>query len=239
MVRCVVCGRRKGKRRCPLKRALICSRCCGAYREEWEDCPEECPYMSSETRREVREEDQVPQWEVRYLALRKSLFPDVVQLTTAVVFEMHTYLWCSEEGETPPTDAELSATYDRVRRRLGGLFVAGDERDALAEFLLEEVEEGLFPGDTERPAGRRVLQEVLSRLSELAAERAENRPAWGGYWEELETIFLSLRDDMRKRMGRGRARRSSLILPAGESESDEQEDTGGRKFVSEEGGLWV
>jgi hypothetical protein len=42
---CAVCGRRKGRRACPAKGALICSVCCGTKRRVEIACPGDCVYL--------------------------------------------------------------------------------------------------------------------------------------------------------------------------------------------------
>ncbi|MEE8587558.1 MAG: hypothetical protein V3T83_22195 [Acidobacteriota bacterium] len=46
-MKCILCGQRKGKRRCPAKNSLICARCCGEKRMVEVDCPPDCNYLES------------------------------------------------------------------------------------------------------------------------------------------------------------------------------------------------
>lgn len=46
MAKCVRCGQRKGKRRCPALDGDICTLCCGTERGESIDCPETCAYWT-------------------------------------------------------------------------------------------------------------------------------------------------------------------------------------------------
>jgi hypothetical protein len=43
---CPLCRRRKGKRACPARGAMICSQCCGAKRLVEIDCPSDCIYLT-------------------------------------------------------------------------------------------------------------------------------------------------------------------------------------------------
>ncbi len=52
---CVICRRRKGKRRCPAKNALICAQCCGEKRVVEIDCPADCLYLSEGQRYQVQQ----------------------------------------------------------------------------------------------------------------------------------------------------------------------------------------
>ncbi len=45
MSKCVKCKSRKGKRFCPSLSGLICSLCCGMYREKEINCPDSCKYL--------------------------------------------------------------------------------------------------------------------------------------------------------------------------------------------------
>ena len=45
MNKCIKCKSRKGKRYCSALSGLICSLCCGKYREKEIDCPESCIYL--------------------------------------------------------------------------------------------------------------------------------------------------------------------------------------------------
>ena len=50
--KCPVCNQRKGKRECPRKESLICSRCCGQIREP-KKCPSDCFYFKSFNQRSI------------------------------------------------------------------------------------------------------------------------------------------------------------------------------------------
>ena len=45
MSACSLCGRRKGRRACPARGALICSVCCGTKRRVEIACPDDCVYL--------------------------------------------------------------------------------------------------------------------------------------------------------------------------------------------------
>lgn len=46
-MKCLLCGRRKGKRFCPAKNALICPQCCAEKRVIEVACPRDCTYLRS------------------------------------------------------------------------------------------------------------------------------------------------------------------------------------------------
>ena len=46
MASCPLCRKRKGRRLCPAKGALICSQCCGTKRRVEIACPDDCSYLS-------------------------------------------------------------------------------------------------------------------------------------------------------------------------------------------------
>ncbi|GEM_PF-760039 len=45
MSKCVVCNKRKGKRKCPALSGLICAECCGTKRMKEINCPLDCVYL--------------------------------------------------------------------------------------------------------------------------------------------------------------------------------------------------
>ena len=45
--KCIVCGRRMGKRRCLGIQGAICSQCCGSERRKTIDCPSDCTYLNT------------------------------------------------------------------------------------------------------------------------------------------------------------------------------------------------
>lgn len=51
--KCPVCNQRKGKRECPRKESLICSRCCGQIREP-KKCSSDCFYFKSFDQRSIK-----------------------------------------------------------------------------------------------------------------------------------------------------------------------------------------
>ncbi len=46
-MKCILCGKRKGKRFCPAKSTSICTQCCGEKRVVEIDCPSDCAHLSS------------------------------------------------------------------------------------------------------------------------------------------------------------------------------------------------
>ena len=48
MAKCVHCGQRKGKRRCPALDGDICTLCCGTGRGQTIECPETCVFWTGE-----------------------------------------------------------------------------------------------------------------------------------------------------------------------------------------------
>ena len=48
MAKCVHCGQRKGKRRCPAVEGDICTLCCGTVRGQTIECPETCVFWTGE-----------------------------------------------------------------------------------------------------------------------------------------------------------------------------------------------
>ena len=46
-MKCILCGKRKGKRFCPAKNTSICAQCCGEKRVVEIDCPSDCVFLSS------------------------------------------------------------------------------------------------------------------------------------------------------------------------------------------------
>jgi hypothetical protein len=55
-VKCPLCGSRRGKRRCPAKRADICAICCGEKRVVEIDCPQDCQWLRDGQANELRRE---------------------------------------------------------------------------------------------------------------------------------------------------------------------------------------
>ncbi len=46
-MKCILCGKRRGKRFCPAKNAYICPQCCGQKRVVEILCPSDCGYLST------------------------------------------------------------------------------------------------------------------------------------------------------------------------------------------------
>ncbi len=46
-MKCILCGKRKGKRFCPAKDTSICAQCCGEKRVVEIDCPSDCVFLST------------------------------------------------------------------------------------------------------------------------------------------------------------------------------------------------
>jgi hypothetical protein len=74
-MRCRLCAKRKGKRACPARGAVICSQCCGTKRLVEIDCPPDCIYLTGA---------HAPRWEGRAAERERDerrLGPNVAGLT--------------------------------------------------------------------------------------------------------------------------------------------------------------
>ena len=167
---CPLCAKRKGRRVCPAKGALICSQCCGSKRLVLIDCPDDCAYLGggapgwsreSEKRKDARrlypmvESLSDAQAQLLFLGLMgivalRARHPDLDdRLLASAVLALRKTTETRRNGlvyEHPPDDARAQA----LVRELAGIFEAEGEdgrkaapadRDLLA--VLEGLEAGL------------------------------------------------------------------------------------------------
>lgn len=91
-MKCILCGKRKGKRHCPAKNSLICARCCGEKRMVEVDCPPDCNYLESGHIHQARRkfihqltQEQSPARAQRYLDTARNYGEVLARLEQAIL----------------------------------------------------------------------------------------------------------------------------------------------------------
>ncbi len=182
---CVICEKRKAKRFCPAKSAMICAICCGQEREVTIDCPSDCPHLiASREHYEKRlpsDWDTIPFAERRIsrsvLAGHDRLFLDIAYAVcesarenpSLVDSDVIAAMVALAEGfdtlskgviyEKPPDHRMQRELYDALKKAVEG----NKERDR----------EGLkVPASVPEPE----MRDVLILLTQLVAMRSNGRP---------------------------------------------------------------
>jgi hypothetical protein len=107
-MKCVLCGRRKGKRYCPAKNDSICAQCCGEKRILEIDCPDSCEYLRVGRNRETDEYTRF----VRNMHGRREMHERVLRENQGVVAHLE-YMLAQERRSTRDLrDKEVAEALD-------------------------------------------------------------------------------------------------------------------------------
>lgn len=183
-MKCVHCGRRKGKRGCPLLGADICPACCAEVRAERRRCPESCPFLAaSESYQAQRRKEKILAHGGAYIDERLRIFSDEEDLEAVGEIEHIVYLWERSRGRA--SDEEIARAYEGLATLRGTIAIVGEAPHPLAS-LLHEIIDG-FP-HCGKLAGPRIVGicRSLARLARAAgAEGGQNSER--AYLERLES----------------------------------------------------
>ena len=113
-MKCILCNRRKGKRHCPAKNAMICAQCCGEKRILEIDCPESCPYLKAGRSHEVQLES------ARHLRtsdpMKQQMRARVLSRFEPVVAHLEYVLAEERRASRNLTDSEVAEAVDLLLR---------------------------------------------------------------------------------------------------------------------------
>ena len=151
---CVICQKRKAKRFCPAKAAMICAICCGNEREVTIDCPSDCPYLIAS--REHYEERHAVEWEKMPFAGRK--IQRSILIAHEKLFLELSYVICDYARENPAlVDLDVIAAMQSL----------AESYETLTKGILYE-----------KPPDHRMQRELYDKLK-LAVEEYKGRQGQG------------------------------------------------------------
>lgn len=176
-MKCVLCGKRKGKRFCPAKNTYICAQCCGEKRVVEINCPPGCVYLTS---------GQGYQSAKKYVA---QLYREEDPARRRRLYE-NSRRWAQLLYELEETIVHFAA----------GLRSFPDQNVLEAVRLLQETykteEKGLiYEHPSPNPLVQRLLRELRQRLEAKRAEVGEETPLLkrGDILNCLEVIETDIR----------------------------------------------
>ena len=193
-MKCVVCGVRKGKRRCPAKTAMICAPCCGEKRVLEIDCPESCEYLKAGRQNESSFHARLlVNPDPQYSAKRRRVLTEFKE-----IFAHIEYFLASERQTTRSlTDKEvaeaLSLLLDALRTEEKGIiFERGSSNpyvDGLRRRLGELIASHRNPEEPDAPRIKlRDAIEILESVAEVMEGYLHAAPAVRGYVDFLARI---------------------------------------------------
>ena len=143
---CAICQKRKAKRLCPAKSAMICPVCCGNEREVTIDCPSDCTYLIAS--REHYEERHAVDWDKIPFAGKE--IPRAILLAHEKLFLELSYVICDYARENPAlVDSDVIAAMQ-----------------SLAE-TYETLTKGIL---YEKPPDHRMQRELYDKLKKAVEE---------------------------------------------------------------------
>jgi hypothetical protein len=211
-MKCVLCSRRKGKRFCPAKNALICAQCCGEKRVLEIDCPESCEYLKIGRSRESQQEG------VRFFRTsdpgEQTKRARVLDKFEPVIVDIQTLIALERQAVHDLTDGDVADALDCLIKTLrteekGILYetTSGNLRaESLRRQLVGLVESYRHPKEPERP--RVPLTDAIECLEVLHAVIARHLESGPTALSFVDFLGRNL-----KRSDRSGPSPSSIIIP--------------------------
>ncbi len=143
-MKCILCGKRKGKRFCPAKNTLICAQCCGEKRVVEIACPADCVYLKSgQSYQTVKK--YVAQMDQEEDPIRRRKLLETNQRFSALLFEIEQVVIHFTQGLHAFQDKSileavrlLEETYKTEEK---GLIYEHQSADPLAQALFTDLRE--------------------------------------------------------------------------------------------------
>jgi len=173
-MKCVICGKRKGKRSCPARRALICPQCCGEKRGIEIKCPLDCQYyvegQKNQQERIARERLKKEGMEV--FIKRAELFRKNPEFYSRTGFLLATLF--RENGRL--TDSDVAQALELVRKTLDtekkGLIYGHKSNDIVIDNIAAKILDLIveFKDNPELLQNRVTVSHVLGVIEEFISE---------------------------------------------------------------------
>lgn len=211
-MKCILCGRRKGKRFCPAKNTSICAQCCGEKRVLEIDCPESCAYLKAGREREASLES------ARFYRtadpLEQQKRARVVADFEPVLADLHSAIVLERQASRDLTDAEVLGALDCLLKTLRtedhGLIYETTSSNLRADALRRQfsglIESYRYP---QAPDQRRILLkdaiDCLEVLRSVVEDHLKTGPSVRGF---VDTLVRQ-----QPRNARGAPGRSPIIVP--------------------------
>ena len=158
MSKCVYCGSRKGKRRCPALNGLICSQCCGEHRMVRIPCHSDCIYLESNSDYQEKRAGE------RFGQDRREFYKTLFELggeKAATLFNLiEVMAFRYFHGRRDAQDAEILAAIQNLRRSLSPLHIPAGPPQVFAEQLKKEYD--TFAKQQEGPGSHQLLDQQLA-----------------------------------------------------------------------------
>ncbi len=145
-MKCILCGKRKGKRFCPAKQREICAQCCGEKRVVEVACPSDCAYLTSgQTYQSVKK--YINQLQHQGDPVRQRRLYDSLQRFKPLIEELEKQIIAYGEDLTSFQDqhvveavALLRETYETERK---GIIYQHESANPIVQALSRSLHEGL------------------------------------------------------------------------------------------------
>ncbi|MGQ9618444.1 MAG: hypothetical protein ACUVUG_05725 [Candidatus Aminicenantia bacterium] len=177
---CVYCGKRKGKRSCPVLKGMICSQCCGEKRIKTIPCPENCSFLS--THMIYTKEKKVEKFAVEWVENFKDLDRESLSILAGIEFLIYSYLY-----DFPSTlDIEIISGMEYTRRRFSPIVIPGEVRNIFGENLQEFLNMGIKEGSIDRNRILAVLDRLINFVKKVNGAKLQSNEFVKGFLSYME-----------------------------------------------------
>jgi hypothetical protein len=195
-MRCVLCDRRKGKRSCPAKSAVICAQCCGEKRILEIDCPESCEYLRIGRNHEAHSQRlrHLVTPDAAKMEKRRRVFAEfeevVAQLEYFLAEERHSVRDLKDRDVAEALDLLLAT----LRTEANGILYERVSNDLRVDSLRRRMKELLDRHLEPREEGQKRLRlsdaiDCLEAVREILASHMEAGPAAMSYVDFLARML--------------------------------------------------
>ena len=152
-MKCILCGKRKGKRFCPAKNTQICPQCCGEKRVVEIDCPSDCVYLhSGQTYQSVKKytaqlrQQEDPARVRKFYQTTQQFGPVLVEIEKAIIRYAADLTTLDDEQ----TLAAIELLKDTYRTESKGVIYEHTSPNPLIQALARTVRESVETARTQR-----------------------------------------------------------------------------------------
>lgn len=188
-MKCILCGKRKGKRSCPAKNTSICSQCCGEKRVVEIACPADCVYLTSgQSYQSVKK--YVAQLQQQEDPVRQRRLHEISQKFSTVLFEIEESVIRFAAGLRSLQDKNILEAVelleDTYRTEEKGLIYEHTSSNPLIQALFRDLRKLLEEKRTKMTEGAPLLRrgDILGCLEVLETDiryHLENQSDRGNY----------------------------------------------------------
>lgn len=207
MVKCIYCGNKKAKRRCPGLNGDICSFCCGQYRGKAINCTNNCSFINSNQTYYIQKnrEDFLKQRAYLYKNAHKKDKKVGLDFIGFIDFLLYKHFYNKPDTK----DFEALSLLDSLRRRLSPIELVVQYESLQVRAIFEEMDKFLNDTMLDSTNALDIIDSFISNANEFVGGNTDSNI----YIRQLFSLLETENPALCRYVKEGYADKGQVIIP--------------------------